>query len=94
MVDVDGLLVNYPVIGPGSLGENPVSLFREKLDAVRADPNVVAEYLSDNLESEQVTRLEETCLKSDVHLAEVAAVHQILTVVMTEPVRVPPRASR
>jgi protease-4 len=38
IVDVDGLLVNNNLVGLGSLGENPVSLFREKLNAVAADP--------------------------------------------------------
>ena len=59
-----------------------------------SDLNAVAEYLSDNLNSEQTKELESTCLASDVHLAEVAACHQILTLVLTEPVRVPPSANQ
>jgi protease-4 len=38
LVDVDGLLLNMDMTGLGSLGENPVALFREKLDRVAADP--------------------------------------------------------
>src|SRR6476646_4630445 len=42
VVDVDGLLLNTPFVGPLSVGENPVALFREKLAAVEADPCVKA----------------------------------------------------
>ena len=59
-----------------------------------ADPNTVAAYLDNALDSATLKHVEETCLASDMHLAEVAACHQILTLVLTEPVRVPPRAHR
>ncbi len=42
ILDVDGVLLNNEAVGLGSLGENPVSLFRERLDAVAADSKVVA----------------------------------------------------
>ena len=42
IVDVDGLLLNRNIGGFGSMGENPVALFREKLDALEADPGVAA----------------------------------------------------
>lgn len=42
VVDVDGLILNTPFVGPMSVGENPVSLFREKLDAIEAEGNTRA----------------------------------------------------
>ncbi|HEX4614037.1 MAG TPA: S49 family peptidase, partial [Urbifossiella sp.] len=48
IVDVDGLLLNSPFVGPLSLGENPVALFRERLDAAEADPCVKAVVLRIN----------------------------------------------
>jgi protease-4 len=42
LIDVDGLLLNTDMTGPGSQGDNPVAIFRERLMAVGRDPCVRA----------------------------------------------------
>lgn len=48
VVDVDGLILNQNMAGLYSVGENPVSAFREKLEAAACDPRVRAVVLRIN----------------------------------------------
>ncbi len=69
-------LASPPVAGPGA----------------KWDANLVALYLDNGLSPEEVADVEKQCLESDTHLAEVAGVHQILTLAQGEQALVPPTA--
>ena len=63
-------------------------------DGSPSDANIVAAYLSDALPPEVVAEFEKAATESDAHLAELAACHQILTLVLSQQVKVPPTAYR
>ena len=56
-----------------------------------SDPNIVAGYVDNDLDAEQVGEYEKKCLSSDVNLAEVSCVHQILSL-LGQKVHVPAEA--
>ena len=53
------------------------------------DANRIGEYLDSVLSAEQVAEVERICLESDPHLAEVAACHQVLTLILAKPADIP-----
>jgi hypothetical protein len=55
------------------------------------DPNLVAAYLDNELDADRVAELEKRCLASDVHLAEVASCHQVLSLIKNK-AKVPPES--
>lgn len=69
IVDVDGLLVNMNMMGPSSFGENPVALFREKLNRIACDPSYRAVVLRLNSPGGGVTA-------SDMMLRDLEAFRQ------------------
>ncbi len=48
LIEIDGPMFNNDMTGPYSMGENPVSLFRERLDAAAKDPALSAVVLRIN----------------------------------------------
>ena len=54
------------------------------------EANMICEYLDSTLSAEQVAEIERACLESEPHLAEAAACHQILTMVLGKPAEVSP----
>jgi protease-4 len=84
IIDVDGLILNNDATGLGSWGENPVSAFRERLDAIECDPCVRAVVVRINTPGGSVTATDimwrdltafkhRTCLPVVACLMDVAA---------------------
>lgn len=72
------------------VGSANVSSPRIGAKGLVADANSVAEYLDNSLPAERLESFETICLESDMHLAEVAACHEILAEVARDPAVIAP----
>ena len=57
------------------------------------DPNTAAEFLDNALAADRLERFERVCVESDIHLADVAACHQLLAQLAREPAAIEPVAA-
>jgi hypothetical protein len=74
-------------VASGMIDRIRTSMHKHRMEApklegrgIGKDANSVAEYLDNVLDKDEVPELEQLCLNSDMHLAEVAACHQMLSV--------------
>lgn len=82
IVEVDGLMINKNLAGLGSMGENPVALFCEKLQAIEAEPSIAAVVLRINTPGGGVTASDIMChelstLKSKKGIPVVACIMDV-----------------
>ena len=87
-----GKKINESDFASGLVERVKVALKKLRMDAPKVDgkgmgndANTVAEYLDSSLPQDRVGDFERVCLESDKHLCEVAACHQILTLVLGQP---------